>query len=291
MTLQDINCFITLAETLNFTKTAEILFISQPAVTRHINALESELGFQLLDRSVRRKVILTEAGKIYYLGLKKCNDTYLATLEKIHSKNNQSPLILNLLRGTRFPDAFVYATDCYMKEHPNFRHFMNFIDADSLGRALERGEVLLCPKEYLPSYKKYRSMKITPTPIRVYMIASQNHPAFLDHSENPSLLDNTALFLSKDLPEQIREAYLNYLEEANLHPSEIMYLDSVDSVLLFLRSGRCFSFCNEWGLEYQTTELATIKTSLTTDYYAVWDPELMVNPFCESYLKALLSAK
>ena len=67
MTIQDINCFLNLAETLNYTKTAEELFISQPAVTRHINALETELGFKLFDRSVKRKIALTDAGKSYFV--------------------------------------------------------------------------------------------------------------------------------------------------------------------------------------------------------------------------------
>ena len=69
MTIQDINCFLNLAETLNYTKTADELFISQPAVTRHINALETELGFKLFNRSVKRKIALTEAGKSYFDGL------------------------------------------------------------------------------------------------------------------------------------------------------------------------------------------------------------------------------
>lgn len=39
--------FITAAKTLNFTKCAEQLFISQPAVSKHIGELESRYKVQL----------------------------------------------------------------------------------------------------------------------------------------------------------------------------------------------------------------------------------------------------
>lgn len=52
MTLQQIECFLELAETLNYTVTAQKMFISQPAVSKHIQTLEADLGFKLIDRSI-----------------------------------------------------------------------------------------------------------------------------------------------------------------------------------------------------------------------------------------------
>lgn len=46
----------------SFTATAEELSIAQSAVTSQIKALEELLGLELIDRSQRRKLILTEAG-------------------------------------------------------------------------------------------------------------------------------------------------------------------------------------------------------------------------------------
>lgn len=46
--------FITAAKTLNFTKCAEQLFISQPAVSKHIGELESRYKVQLFERSGSR---------------------------------------------------------------------------------------------------------------------------------------------------------------------------------------------------------------------------------------------
>lgn len=57
--------FVTLASTLNFSKTAEQTFITQPALSRHIVELEAELGARLLERSTRT-VKLTPAGIVVY---------------------------------------------------------------------------------------------------------------------------------------------------------------------------------------------------------------------------------
>lgn len=64
-----IECFISAAETLNFTKTAKLLYISQPTVTHHITSLESELGYPLFER-VNKQVFLTPAGKYFYRSMK-----------------------------------------------------------------------------------------------------------------------------------------------------------------------------------------------------------------------------
>ena len=61
MTIFQIECFLTVAEFLNFAKAAEQMNISQPAITRQIQSLENELGGKLFQRSTR-VVRLTENG-------------------------------------------------------------------------------------------------------------------------------------------------------------------------------------------------------------------------------------
>src|SRR5215467_4561741 len=55
--------FRAVAEHLNFRRAAEHLFLSQPAVTLQIKALETDLGIRLFDRSSNR-VDLTRQGAI-----------------------------------------------------------------------------------------------------------------------------------------------------------------------------------------------------------------------------------
>ena len=58
-----LNVFYTVAKRLNFTKAAAELFITQPAVTKHIKELESRFKVSLFERSGNKKIILTPAGE------------------------------------------------------------------------------------------------------------------------------------------------------------------------------------------------------------------------------------
>lgn len=61
MNLRALQCFVILAEELNFSRAAERLHIAQPALSQQIRLLEERLDTQLVDRA-RRPLRLTEAG-------------------------------------------------------------------------------------------------------------------------------------------------------------------------------------------------------------------------------------
>jgi DNA-binding transcriptional LysR family regulator len=61
MELRQIRSFLSVAETLHFGRTAELIHLSQPALSLQIRALEEEVGVRLLERN-RRKTTLTAAG-------------------------------------------------------------------------------------------------------------------------------------------------------------------------------------------------------------------------------------
>jgi len=60
---RSLGCFVAVAEELNFARAARRLGLSQPPLTKRIQALEEQLGTQLLDRTTRR-VRLTRAGAV-----------------------------------------------------------------------------------------------------------------------------------------------------------------------------------------------------------------------------------
>ena len=70
MEFRQLEYFCTISELENFTRTAEVLHVSQPSVTKAIKALESELGVVLIDRSQKRAT-LTEEGKVFLLHAQK----------------------------------------------------------------------------------------------------------------------------------------------------------------------------------------------------------------------------
>jgi DNA-binding transcriptional LysR family regulator len=64
MELRQIRSFLSIAETLHFGRTAELIHLSQPALSLQIRALEEAVGVRLLERN-RRKTTLTAAGSAF----------------------------------------------------------------------------------------------------------------------------------------------------------------------------------------------------------------------------------
>lgn len=65
MILQQLITFCRVVETGGFTRAGELMNLSQPAVTRQVAALESDLGTELLDRQGRH-LHVTPAGQVVY---------------------------------------------------------------------------------------------------------------------------------------------------------------------------------------------------------------------------------
>jgi DNA-binding transcriptional LysR family regulator len=65
MDVQQLQLFVSVAQTLNFTRTAEKFYMTQPAVSHSISMLEKDIGVKLINRS-SHEVILTTAGQAFY---------------------------------------------------------------------------------------------------------------------------------------------------------------------------------------------------------------------------------
>lgn len=79
--------FVTLAEVKNFTKTAELLLMSQPSVSLHIKNLEKEFQTKLFQRSPKYLKI-TPSGEILYDRAKQMITIYEQTRQEILEQQN-----------------------------------------------------------------------------------------------------------------------------------------------------------------------------------------------------------
>src|SRR5262249_2017160 len=61
--LRQLEVFLAVARAQSFRRAAEMLHLSQPALSQHVGELERAMGTRLLDR-LGRRVTLTEAGRI-----------------------------------------------------------------------------------------------------------------------------------------------------------------------------------------------------------------------------------
>lgn len=73
--------FLSVAKNLSFTKASQELFVSQPAITKHIQELETCYQVRLFDRQ-GNKISLTEAGKL----LQEHSERYWRTISGWNTK-------------------------------------------------------------------------------------------------------------------------------------------------------------------------------------------------------------
>lgn len=88
--LEDLRAFVATADTQSFRAAAEIIHLSQPALTRRIQKLEASLGVTLLERTTRR-VSLTAVGRDFLPRAKRLLDdleTSLLSVREIAEKRS-----------------------------------------------------------------------------------------------------------------------------------------------------------------------------------------------------------
>ena len=116
MNTDHLKCFVLVAENLSFARAAEALYISQPAVTKQINALEQELGVTLFLRSTRH-VELTPAGMSFY---KDAKDILLKLQMSMDRVKRQCTTSDTLCIGLSSPVILSYLTPVLSRYHTAF---------------------------------------------------------------------------------------------------------------------------------------------------------------------------
>ena len=105
----------------SFTRAAERLFVSQPAVTNAVRSLEDELGIQLFDRN-KKQALLTAEGKIFFAHVENLMNGISNTLEEIHAIKNLKSGVLHIgLTATGAVRPFVKLLKNFMESFPNIK--------------------------------------------------------------------------------------------------------------------------------------------------------------------------
>lgn len=91
MTLEQLRIFLAVAEQLHFTRAAEALYITQPAVSAAIQTIEAEYGVKLFHR-IGRRIEITNAGQLLQVEAQKI-------LEQVAFAERQLRELNNLQRG------------------------------------------------------------------------------------------------------------------------------------------------------------------------------------------------
>lgn len=139
--LAKIRSFVTVAETLNYTEAAERLFASQATISKHIMALEQELGVKLINRD-RRSIEVSAAGRIalpYAQQLLKTQEEMTAALSAQRSKRQMRLSVRGIPTISQYK-AFTVITE-FSKQHPEVDLTFREDETDALLAALRKAEV------------------------------------------------------------------------------------------------------------------------------------------------------
>jgi DNA-binding transcriptional LysR family regulator len=183
MELRQLEYFCAVSSLENFTKAAHFLHVSQPSVTKAIQALEAELNLLLFDRS-QKHVMLTEAGQIFFLHAKKIlQDVQTAQLsvEKFKNPNGgvlkfgMPPMVESYIFPNFFmkfqaanPNIFLDLQECNDSYDVNAKLDSDFLDFGivflRLGERLNNSLKLFNSEYYLcvpPNHKLANEEKIS----------------------------------------------------------------------------------------------------------------------------------
>ena len=143
MDLPALIAFIEVARYQSFSLAAEALFMSQPAISKRISALELELGTTLFNR-INRQVTLTEAGRALLPRVQALR-TELEDIRRLAS-NLSGDVQGRLTMGTshhiglhRLPPAL----SAFNQRYPAVQLDLRFVASEQACQAVERGELEL----------------------------------------------------------------------------------------------------------------------------------------------------
>ncbi len=135
--------FLAIAETGSFSQAAERLFLTQPAISKRIQALEIELGSQLFDR-VGRQTLLTPAGEIFYRRAQNIVEQLEDSQREIDNLSGEIAGTLHI--GTshhiglhRLPPVLKRLN----QKFPDLRLDINFMDSEAVYREVLGGKLEL----------------------------------------------------------------------------------------------------------------------------------------------------
>ena len=174
MNTTQLECFLSVANFLNFSRAAEQLRLTQPAVSHQINTLENELGAKLFHRTSKR-VTLTQEGYLFTQYAKEI--LALSRVSRVRLKESQETSVTPFGIGCRsFLELRLLAPALQelREEFPLLLPVLRLVPFDSLENLLEDGDVqvMFTFQESAPKRAAYREL----TEREVVCVCGENHP-------------------------------------------------------------------------------------------------------------------
>jgi len=238
MNLRQVEYFFAVASCLNFSKAAQQLFMTQPALGRQIRALEDELDLELFVRG-KRHLELTPAGKVMFDELGDWIKDFNTILEKAQLANSSitNKLEIGILEGHQLGPLFPAIYDYYKTNYPHIQVDMHRASFGPLIEKLYQGDVdIIITLDFDVMDKsdiEYRSI----AEISNYLVIPKKHR--LADKENLTFQDFKNEVFIVNSPEDSRAGYANLVgecENAGLN-AKFKPAASLDEYMLWLEIG------------------------------------------------------
>jgi DNA-binding transcriptional LysR family regulator len=242
--------FRAVAKHLNFRRAAEGLFLTQPAVTQQIKALEDEVGLPLFDRSGGR-VALTASGKIlleYAEKLKATADEAVQALAQAHGEHGGTLSVGASQTIGQYVLPMLLAG--FLKENPRVQVKATSANTDEILAALTGHAVDIALIEG-PAMRR----DVVTEPFlqdRMVLVAPAGHE-FAEHRITLAMLAEAPL-LMREQGSGSRRVVEQALEKAGLRGKDLriaMTLDTTEGLLSAVEAGLGVTFVSVWSLRNQ----------------------------------------
>jgi LysR family transcriptional repressor of citA len=141
MHLNWLQTFVTAADTANFRRAAELLFLSQPTVTVHIKLLEKEIGAVLFVRD-GRNIVLTEEGRRYLIHARRILEAFNDGVADLQSYQQGFTSTLTIAISPLIADTILpYVLKSFITKHPHVEISIKIIESLDIEGAVLAEEV------------------------------------------------------------------------------------------------------------------------------------------------------
>lgn len=232
MNTVQLECFITVAEYLNFSKASRALKITQPAVSHQIQTLEEELGVKLFSRT-SKSVTLTREGSLFLPDAQLILKTALTAKERLGSHEHFISLELgchNYMEMNLFPPVLKKLSEEFPMLRPNihlvpFPSLLSFIENNQIHAALGIKDD---QKMSLLYFKELCSVPVA-------CVCSPEHPlAGFRALTKKQLTGNFIACSPRQIPDSIFAMQNSIL--VNLLPEQRFFAENVESAFAFAKA-------------------------------------------------------
>ncbi|MGF1518876.1 MAG: LysR family transcriptional regulator [Nodosilinea sp.] len=236
MNLKTLTAFIALAEELHFGRAAQRCGISQPAISRLLSELETDIGVKLLHRT-SREVSLTSAGRGFLDSARKAvaYADMAVRAAKAGAVDGIDSLTVGMVIGTEQPTVGKLIA-AFKHAHPETRVALRRIDERDIGAALTSGEidVAIAWDVAIPAGLHHRPLGKVPLAVMVqsgHALEQKEFVTWADLAGYPIILPD------RDRQPIIYDHYKRYTAAAGFEPQIAVDVSTMADALAMVAGG------------------------------------------------------